>query len=175
MKIVIVAVASVNGKITKGDDSNIYSWTSKEDSRFFFSLIEKSNLIVMGSKTYEAAKKLIKHKKNRLRIVLTKNPKRYLKESMKGMLEFTNEGPLELTKRLEGKGYKKILLVGGGEINVLFLKSKLVNEIYLTIEPKIFGTGKNLVGESDFESQLQLISARKLNEQGTLLLKYKVV
>ena len=86
----MVAVSSLNGKITKEKDPNIYSWTSKEDSQLFFSLIEKSNLIVMGSKTYEVARKFIQHKKNRLRIVLTKTPQKYLRESIGGMLEFTN-------------------------------------------------------------------------------------
>lgn len=174
MKIIMVAVSSVNGKITKDSDPNIYSWTSKEDTNFFFSLIEKNNLIVMGSKTYDAAKRFIKNKKNKLRIVLTKNPKKYSKEIIKGMLEFENKKPLELIESLESKGYKQMLLVGGGQINALFLKSKLVDEIYLTLEPKIFGVGKNLVSEENFNISLKLISIKKLNKQGTLHLKYRV-
>ena len=175
MKIIIAAVSSLNGKLTKGKDPNIYSWTSKEDAKFFFSLIEKNNLIVMGSKTYEAARKIIKHKKNKLRIVLTINPEKYLNQTIKGILEFTNESPLKLIKGLENRGYKKMLLVGGAEINTLFLKSKLVDEINLTIEPKLFGTGKNLISEENFDVSLKLISFKKLNKQGTLLLKLRVV
>lgn len=175
MKIAMVSVSSLNGKITKGQDFNVYSWTSKEDSEFFFSSIARNNLIVMGSKTYEAARKIIKHKKNKLRIVLTRNPNKYLGQIIKGILEFTNESPLELVRRLEDRGYKKMLVVGGGTINSLFLKSKLVNEIYLTIEPKIFGTGKSLIKEENLDASLKLISFKKLNKQGTLLLKYKIV
>lgn len=174
MKVTIAAVSSLNGKITKGEDPNIYSWTSKEDATFYFSLIEKNSLIVMGSKTYEAARSVIKLKKNKLRVVLTRNPKKYLKEEIKGMLEFTNDNPLKLIKKLDDKGYKKMLVVGGGAINSLFLKSKLVNEIYLTIEPKIFGTGKALITEEDLSVSLKLISIKKLNNQGSLLLKYKI-
>ena len=174
MKIVMVAVSSVNGKTTKGEDPNIYSWTSKEDSQLFFSLIKENNLIVMGAKTYEAAKKLIKHEENKLRIILTRNPKKYSKEGLAGMLEFTNELPLGLIKKLETRGYKKMLLVGGSEVNALFLRSKLVNELHLTIEPKIFGTGKNLISEEGFNKQLKLINVKKLNSQGTLRLEYGV-
>ena len=170
----MVAVSSLNGKVTKGKDPNIYSWTSKEDSKLFFSLIEKNNLIVMGSRTYEAARKVIKLKKNKLRIVLTRNPKKYSGETKKDMLEFTNDTPLKLIKKLENRGYNKMLLVGGGTINSLFLKSKLVNEIYLTIEPKIFGQGQELINEENLDSNLKLINIKKLNKQGTLLLKYKV-
>lgn len=174
MKVTMVAVASLNGKTTKGKDTNIYSWTSKEDSKLFFSLIEKNNLIVMGSKTYEQARKLIKHKKNKLRVVLTRNPEKYSKESIKEMLEFTNETPLALIKQLESRGYKKMLLVGGSQANSLFLKSKLVNEIYLTLEPKIFGSGRILIVDENLDISLKLISIKKLNKKGTLLLKYKI-
>lgn len=175
MKVIMVAASSLNGKVTKENDTNIYSWTSKEDSQMFFSLIEKNNLIVMGSKTYEAARKIIKHEKNKLRVILTREPKRYLREGIKGILEFTNETPLKLVKRLEGKGYKKMLLVGGGTINSLFLKSKLVNDIYLTLEPKLFGNGKSLIVDENLDISLKLISIEKINRQGTLFLKYKVL
>lgn len=175
MKVVIIAVSSLNGKITKDQDPNIYSWTSKGDSQLFFLLIKKNNLIVMGSKTYEAARSVIKFKKNKLRVVLTRNPEKYSGETIKGILEFTNENPSELVKRLGDRGYKKMLVVGGGTINSLFLKSKLVNAIYLTIEPKIFGTGKNLISETKLDTSLKLISIKKLNKQGTLLLRYKVL
>ena len=174
MKVIMVAVSSLNGKITKGKDPNIYSWTSKEDAKFYFSLIEKNNLILMGSKTYDAARKIIKHKKGKLRVVLTRNPKKYLDQTIKGVLEFTNENPLKLVERLGNKGYKKMLLVGGGTINSLFLKENLVNELYLTLEPKIFGSGKSLLSEESLDISLKLISARKLNHQGAMFLKYKV-
>ena len=170
----MAAVSSVNGKTTKGENPNIYSWTSKEDSQLFFSLIKENNLIVMGAKTYEAAKKLIKLEKDKLRIALTRNPQKYSADAVKGSLEFSNESPLELVKRLSKKGYKKMLLVGGGQINTLFLKANLVDELHLTIEPKIFGTGKNLISEEGFNKQLKLINVKKLNSQGTLRLEYKV-
>lgn len=175
MKVTMVAVSSLNGKLTKGNDPNIYSWTSKEDSQMFFSLIEKNNLIVMGSGTYEAARSVIKLKKNKLRIVLTRDPKKYLNQTIKGILEFTNENPLKLIKRLEKRGYKKMLVVGGSRVNTLFLKSKLVDEIYLTLEPKIFGTGKNLLNDEDINVSLKLTSVKKLNKQGALSLRYKVI
>ena len=140
MKVTMVAVSTLNGKTTKGEESHIYSWTSKEDARFFFGLKEKNNLIVMSSKTYEAAKKLMKHKEGRLRIVLTRNPKKYVKDTIENMLEFSSKNPSELVEEMEKRGYKRMLLVGGSTINALFLKSKLVDEIYLTLEPKILGS-----------------------------------
>lgn len=174
MKVIMVAVSSVNGKLTKGSESNIYSWTSKEDSKIFFSLIEKHNLIVMGSKTYEAARNIIKLRKNKLRVVLTRNPSKYKGERVGGSLEFSSESPKELVKRLEKQGYTEMLLVGGSEVNTAFLKNKLVDELHLTIEPLIFGRGKSLVLEENLEISLGLINVSRLNKRGTLRLIYKV-
>ena len=46
MKVVMVAVISANGKLTRGNDPDIYKWTSKEDAAFFTSLVRKNNLII---------------------------------------------------------------------------------------------------------------------------------
>lgn len=174
MKVIMIAVSSVDGKATRGYDPNIYKWTSKEDSDFYFGLLARSKLIVMGSGTFEAARHLIKHKKGRLRIVLTHNLKKYSAEQLPGLLEFTPETPRALVGRL-WKKYNELLLVGGPALYSSFLKDGVVDEIYLTIEPLIFGTGKPLFEPIGFnEIRLKLTSVKKLNKKGTLLLKYKV-
>lgn len=175
MKITMVMVASADGKTTKGNNANVYTWTSKEDQKHFFSLIKKNHLIVMGSSTYEAARPNIKLEKNKLRIVLTRHPKKYLSQSVPGRLEFSAESPARLVRRLSKSRHKKMLLTGGSIINGLFLKQNLVDEFYLTIEPKMFGSGKNIAEGQLFNRSLKLISAKKLNKKGTLLLKYSLV
>ncbi len=177
MNVALAMVATVNGKITKGDDPDIYIWTSKEDQAHFFSLVQQYNLIVMGSATYESVRHKIQLNPNILRIVLTSNPEKYEKEQVKGQLEFYNTAPLELIKTLEEKGYEKMLLVGGGTINALFFKDNLVNEIYLTIEPKIFSRGKNLVDDIIDGAVVSLCLKRikQMNITGTLLLHYEIV
>lgn len=170
----MVMLASVDGKITRGSDPNIYNWTSKEDQKYFFSLIKKSNLIIMGRQTYEAVRPVIKLEKGKLRMVLTRSPDKYANKSTKGQLEFSDETPEKLINRLSILGYKVALLVGGSIINGLFLKQKLVDELYLTIEPKIFGSGKNIAEEQLLNTKLQLKSVKKINKTGTLLLKYRV-
>jgi dihydrofolate reductase len=175
MKVTMVMISSADGKTTQGNNPNVYLWTSPEDQKFFFSLIKKNNLIVMGRETYEASKKVIKLEEKKLRIVLTRNQKKYLKESINGQLEFSNNSPENLIKRMSGLGYKKMLLVGGGTINGLFLKQNLVDEFYLTVEPKIFGTGKDIVAGQLLNTKLQLVSIKKLNKIGTILLRYTVI
>ena len=72
------------------------------------------------------------------------------------------------------KGYKKLLLPGGTNTNTSFLIAGLVDEILLTVEPKIFGLGKQLFLEKSLEASLELLSFKKLNKQGTLLLHYQI-
>ncbi len=174
MKIIIVMVCSLNGKITKGANPDVYAWSSKEDKHFFFSLVKKHNLIVMGSKTYQAVRKNLDLTQKKLRIVLTKNPKKYSAQVIAGKLEFTNETPKRLAGRLRQQGYKSMLLLGGGVVNALFLKAGLVDELRLVVEPLIFGSGQPLVAEGHFNSSLTLVSHKLLNKNGTLLLIYKV-
>lgn len=175
MQVIMVMVATVNGRITRGDDPNIYTWTSKEDADFFFSLMNRHTLIIMGSSTYEAAKEKIKPDKDRLRIVLTADPRKYEADLIPGKLEFSNKKPRELLAGLAAEGYKTVLLVGGGILNAAFLQDNLVTDLYLTVEPKIFGTGKPLIGDGEFERSLLLQSVERLNPQGTLLLRYTVL
>src|SRR3990167_3664298 len=172
MRVILVMVQSLNGKITRGDDTDIYKWTSKEDQKFFFSFLKKHEVIIMGSRTYEAARKNIKLDDKRLRIVLTSTPKRYSSEQELGKIEFTNANPADLLARLETDGYKQVLLVGGGKVNAAFFAQNLVDELYLTIEPVLFGKGKAIIAEKKFNANLKLINLTKLNPKGTLLLHY---
>lgn len=176
----MVAVTSINGKLTKGDDSDIYKWTSVEDHDFFFSKIKDANLIVMGSGTYEAIREDFKTSSfsaggaKKLRVVITKEPEKYINDVSPGELEFTSETPTQIVRRFENK-FDEMLLAGGGQIFSLFAAAGLINEIYLTIEPKAFGKGKPLFAENELELNLKLESFEKLNEKGTMLLKYQII
>mgnify|MGYP001568687657 CR=1 FL=1 len=181
MRVIMVMVSSVNGKITKGDDPDVSSWSSPEDAKLFAGLLQKYSLFVMGSATYEAARKKIVLSPGKLRVVMTRTPKIYEDEAVPGRLEFTSEPVTTLVRRLEKRGYKDMLLLGGGTINVLFLEAGLVSEIRLTIEPWLFMTGSDLVkairtGSVPIsDTQLKLTRIEKLNDRGTLHLIYEVV
>ncbi len=174
MKVALVMVSSLNGKITRGDDPSVTHWSSEEDQKLFAALIAKARLILMGRQTYEAGRERIKLQPGKLRIVLTRQPERFRDQAVTNQLEFTKEKPKELIKRLEAQGYKELLLVGGGKVNVMFLKEHLVSEIHLTIEPLLFGYGTPLVAEGLFDVPLQLVKIKRLNKNGTLHLTYKV-
>lgn len=175
MKLTCVMVSSINGKITKGNDPIVSHWSSKEDQEHFAQLTHTSNLLIMGRKTYEIAKPMMHHTPGRLRVVMTSHPEDFQKEAIPDQLHFTDKGPKELVQELETLGYTEALLVGGAATNELFFKDHLVNDIYLTVEPQIFGTGNPLITDMPVDLSLTLASVKQLNSQGTLLLHYHIL
>jgi len=174
MKITLAMVMSGDGRTTRGDDPNIYSWTSPEDQEHFFSLIAENNLIIMGRKTYESAAEKIRLAPERLRVVMTKSPDSYADFVVKGQLEFSDEEPAALIDRLDEKGFAHALLVGGETLSWHFLKAGLVDELLLTVEPQLFGSGAGLFSGPLDSLRLELLEQKQLNEQGTVLFRYKV-
>lgn len=172
MKIILVFVSTLDGKITKWGDPKVSSWTSEKDKEFFSKTWSEAKLIVMGSSTYRAER--LGLSRNNLLVVMTKDPSKYENQAISGHLEFSDESPAQITARLSAAGYDVMLLVGGPNVATSFLKEKLVDEIWLTIEPKIFGSGGNFVIEEKLDLELILLSCEKVNEEGTLITKYAV-
>lgn len=168
----MVVVQSLNGRITKGFSSVLSSWTSKEDQDFFFGLIGSAKLIIMGSKTYDTAKKNMIHKPETLRVVMTRRPQTYQDQSIPGQLEFASDTVEELVQRLSDRGYSEGLLIGGAHITKLFLEKNLIQDLLLTLEPYVFGVGRPFAEEGDYLNQMQLLEVKRLNQKGTLLLHY---
>jgi dihydrofolate reductase len=174
MKITMIAVCSANGKLTRGEEANFYEWTSNEDASFFASEVRKSELVVLGSGTYNAGLEKVSLENGRLRVVMTGNPAKYAARQVPGRLEFSDAKPAALVEQLEKRGYPEMLLIGGAEIFSSFMQAGLVDEVALTLEPVLFGEGKSLFAESGFAARLELRSVKKLNRRGTLLLRYEV-
>ena len=71
---------------------------------------------------------------------------------------------------LAGRGFRKVILLGGSTINHLFLEAGLVDRIWLTLEPEIFGYGRRLV-DGPVEAKFRLDGTEILGGS-TVLLKY---
>jgi dihydrofolate reductase len=98
-----------------------------------------------------------------------------MQHEVMGQLEFSNEEPKTLVEQLEKKGFKQMLLVSGRRVATNFFEEKLIDELWLTVEPRIFGIGDPLIDEKEFDIKMKLLSMEKLNDQGTILLKYKIL
>lgn len=173
MKIILVFVSTLDGKVTKWGYPFVRSWSSIEDQKYFTGILEKARLVIIGSHTYNADP--LKPSSKRLLVVMTRRPSDYRSTEVPGRVEFTDESPAQLASRFEKEGYEQMIVVGGPHVATSFLKENLVDELWLTIEPKIFGAGGNIVIEEMLEIELKLISCEKVNERGTLITKYAVL
>ena len=173
MKIILVFVSTLDGKITKWNNPEVWSWSSKEDQLYFTDLWENSRLLVMGSNTFKTEP--VKPSSGQRIIVLTSHPEKYKSFQIPGQIEFLNMIPSELVYQFNQEGYELMTVVGGAHLATSFLKEQLIDELWLTIEPKIFGIGDNFVIPDKLDISLRLLECRRINDQGTLITKYAVI
>jgi len=172
MKTILIFVSTLDGKITRWGEPQVKLWSSHQDQDYYKKVWNESELVVMGSNTFNAGS--FPSTKPQLTI-MTGQPEKYERFRVPGKIEFTNESPLELSNRFKSKGYEQMLVVGGPHVATSFLREQLIDELWLTLEPKIFGIGGNLAIDVKLDISLHLTHYEKVNEQGTLITKYAVL
>jgi len=166
MKVILLMALTLDGKIGRAND-HLVDWTSPADKQLFRSQTKKSGVLIMGNKTYQTIGRPLP---GRLNVVMTGNPENYKNQED---LIFTKKTPSEILLELSQKNYQEVVLGGGAVINTLWAKEGLIDEIMLTINPVIFGTGLNLFSE-ELDFKLELKDFKKIDEE-TLLVHYKVL
>jgi dihydrofolate reductase len=170
--ITIAAVLSADGKMSKGGNGNAHTWASKEDADYFARLLDEHRLLVMGRSTYETVRPV--PDASHLRVVLTSAPEQFAAQTVPGQLEFMRAQPTDLVSRLEARGFDTLLLLGGRRVHSDFLAAGLVDELHLTLEPMLFGNGMSLLADHEVDIRMQLKESARLNDRGTLLLRYEI-
>lgn len=170
MNVILYMATTANGLIAKEDNDT--SFTSKEDWDSFKTIAKEVGNIIMGSKTYESFDPQEFPIPGTLNVVLSGNTT--LKSPSENVV-FLNESPDKVVDFLEAKGFKSALVVGGGFTNAEFMKGRLIDEIYLDIEPIILSQGVPLLRPvAPFEFKLELLEVKNLSPQ-TVQLHYKVL
>ncbi|MFA6315375.1 MAG: dihydrofolate reductase family protein [Candidatus Paceibacterota bacterium] len=161
IKTFIIAALTADGYIAKNDKHPAF-WTSKEDKKRFVELTKRAGVVVMGSKTFQTLPRALKERVN---IVYSRSKTYEGAETM-------NAGPKDLLAELERRGHQEVAICGGSEIYTMFMKAGVVDRLFLTIEPILFGSGIRLFKE-DMLYHLRLVSSSQA-ENGALLLEYAV-
>lgn len=167
MKVVIIVAHTIDGFIAR-KNTELIDWTSKEDKEMFSAETKKGGVVIMGETTF---KTLGRPLKDRLNIVLSLNPEK--EKSIEGSLEFRKISPRKLIAELEAKKFKTVFICGGSYTYTQFLKAKLVDEIWISFEPVIFGKGLSNFSESVYNVRCSLIKSIKLNSN-SVQLRYKI-
>lgn len=168
-EVILIAAISIDGFIAPADKETLPSttWTSKEDWQFFTRKSKEIGTMILGSKTFETIGKTLPERKM---IVMTSDPERYANYDDQG-LSFTKALPEEILADLSKQGCERVALCGGSQIYSLFMQKGLVDRMFLTVEPFVFGEGIKLFSGKN-EQKFELVSQEKLNESGTLVLEY---
>jgi dihydrofolate reductase len=168
MKTIVLAAVTVDGKLAR-NTSHFVDWTSREDKKLFYRLTRQAGVMVIGDNTYKTFSAPLP---GRLHVVLTYRTEG--KENIPGVVEFTSLTPEAILVDLEARGYSEVVIGGGSQINALFLEHDLVDEIWLTIEPLLFGIGVELFHGGTIGRPAKLIHMEKLNEEGSVHLRYSL-
>lgn len=167
MEVFAIAAVSADGKVAEKEDQNSLDWTSKEDLQFFVKKTKEAGCLVMGRKTYDTIGKPLN---GRLNVIMTRDTSG--RENIDGELLWTSAEPKEILEDLKARGFEKVAIAGGANIYDLFLSAGLVTDLYLTVEPVLFGKGTPLVRDVD-RIDLELVESEKLGEHA-MMLHYKV-
>lgn len=190
IKVILIMAMTLDGKIARHSMETV-DWTGKADKRKFVEITKKAGAVIMGSSTFDTIGQVLKGRRN---IVMTRNPSRlisHLINSDKPLadskcpsnngsystnnenLQFTDKTPCKILKSLEDEGFDSVALIGGSTINGLFARENLIDEIYLTLVPKLFGEGLSLLSGT-LDINLELAEMDKI-DNSSILLKYNVI
>ena len=142
---------------TKNDE---VTFVSKNSWESYQRAVNFADCIIIGRRTYELMPESEFNQRKKY-IVIT-HQKDLPRKTEKVVL--SNNSPSVLIENLAKEKVKNVLISGGSQINSLFMKAGLIDEIYLDIEPIILGKGIKLFTEAEFEKKLQLIGIKKLSK-----------
>jgi len=192
VKTFIIAAVTLDGFIGQSASHLSTRWTSKEDSSWFAQRTKEAKICVMGRKTYETLNRPLL---GRVVIVQTRKPVDWQRKQValnvqvslidsktkltqsrlltKTKVWATSLTPEKIYQKLAAASIAQLAICGGASIYTQWLRSSLVDKLYLTVEPIIFGQGIKLFNVA-VKTKLKLVNEKLLNDQGTKLLQLRV-
>ncbi|MFH0818576.1 MAG: dihydrofolate reductase [Patescibacteria group bacterium] len=166
IKYILLAAISLDGKIAQSK-KQASNWTSLEDKKHLKNVLDKCDVCIIGNNTYKISQKALA---KRNCIVLTKKIKD-IKVSNNNCA-YINPQKLNVQKYIKQKQYSIICILGGTQVYNWALENNFIDEMYLTIEPVIFGQGLSLIDLKLINpAKFKIFQVKKLNPAGSLLLK----
>ncbi|MDA1079942.1 MAG: dihydrofolate reductase family protein [bacterium] len=167
MHVFLIAALTADGFIAKFTNHKSISWRSKADAKFFIQKTKEARAVVMGRNTFGPMTRPFPERKT---FVYTT---RELSGFPPDQVEATQLPPAELLAKLEAEGYTQVAIGGGSQVYTKWMQSGLINTIYLTIEPVLFGTGIRLFSE-EITTPIRLKERHMLSDQTTVF-EYEVL
>lgn len=171
-KVIVYIASSLDGYIASpNDDLSFLNIVEKEGEDYGYQEFMKGiDTIIIGRRTYDKVLTIVpEHTYPGKDIyVITRTPK-----PGKDKLTFYTENLQQLVKELKQQHGKNIFVDGGAQIINELLKSKLIDELYISIIPILLGKGIPLFDNNRPEQSLKLNSTKQF-EKGLVQLHYTV-
>jgi len=167
MKAILYMAMTANGYIAKENDETPWSdavWDG------YYEFVKKRGNITLGRRTYEIMKEVNEFEK--LGFPITVVVSHSANRGSSGKTVFVSS-PREAIAVMQEKDVDEMIVGGGSTLNAGFFEEGLLDEIYLDIDPLLFGRGIKLFAETNAEAKLCLLEVIKLSED-TIRLHYKV-
>ncbi len=199
MNVFLIAATSLDGFIAPSRDQISTNWTSKEDRTFFSKKTKEAGVVVMGSSTYKTigrplpGRSNVVYSRKNIQSVIddTGDSIRFvrfeemdpgfrrdddtggdLKNAQSNTVFLTQLAPRQLLNGLEKAGYSEVAICGGASIYSQFMQAGVVDSLFITVEPIIFGAGVKLFSDQ-VKASLSLVKVAQF-ESGGVVLEYKV-
>ena len=158
---------SLDGYIA-GSDHNL-DWLFDNDNYGYIPFYKSISTTLMGNGTYRLVLSFgefpYKDKEN---FVFTRNAAKQNDHNV----SFISGDIIDFVKKLKNRKDKDIWLIGGSEINTLFLKEDLIDEMIISIHPVILGKGIPLFRDIGHSRQFEIINFKEY-KSGLIQITYK--
>ncbi|WP_078394528.1 dihydrofolate reductase family protein [Shouchella patagoniensis] len=170
--VVLFIATSLDGYIATEEEQLDWLFEVEgEGDNGFSAFYETIDTVLMGRKTYDWINNadnmdefLYKDKRS---VVFTRST---LEDN--DHTHFINQNIEGFVKQIKQEKGKKIWLVGGGQLVSTFLENNLLDEVIVTVAPKIIGKGIPLFPEGTYKQNLSLEGVQTFNQ--FVELRYKV-
>ena len=166
-KIVCNLASSVDGFIA--DENGGVDWLNDFQAEDYgmMEFFEQCGTVIMGSRTYEQALAFNSWFGKMEGVVFTS---RQLPPFNNEIINFVSGDPVPVVDELRKKE-KDNWLVGGGQLITSFIDLDLLDELIITLIPRLLGRGLTLCPSIDAISMLQLLDSKIFND-GVVQLRY---
>lgn len=174
MRIVLIVAQSLDGFITRHDEPGV-AWVSPADQKWFRGKLSEFDAQVMARTTFETVRGAILplNQDGPTRVVMTRDPQQFAADAIPGLLTFTAGPAGDIRTKLVSTGHQNCALLGGSVAHDAFLEARLVDEVWVTIEPRIFGTGTPVVRLQQ-DQHLEIMDLRRLPNSDSVVIRYRV-
>lgn len=129
--------------------------------------------VVMGRKTYEAARKMTKGKSNPYPGIKSYVFSRTLKARKDEPAEIAASDAVKFMRRLKKQPGKDVCVMGGGELAHSLFEAGLIDEVGFNIHPVLLGSGIPLFHPMKRQIDLELLDCKRF-KNGCVCVTYRV-